>query len=206
MQEYPKWLPVSGPGHPQNPGHVLVENEDQEAEALASGQGPADLNPPPDPGQKSLDEMSRDELIAILVKEGIPDDMSDDEIRNAIRHGREAKADAARQEQEDAEHDREAREAGGDHGDGLQTTTAPKASKPAPKDAKGDAIPADVADEANKGGDTDTRTAPAAKSAQETDARPDDAKAKEADDAPAGNVTEVAATPKDSKKGTGAKS
>jgi hypothetical protein len=204
MLEYPKWLPVDGPGHPQHPGHVLVENEDQEAEALASGKGPAALNPPPDAGQKSLDEMNRDELIAVLVAEGIPDDMSDDEIRNAIRHGRESKAEKARQQQEDAEHDREAREAGGDHGDGLQTTTAPKASAKAPTDSAGDAISPDPADEANKGGDTDTRTAPAAKSASETDGRPDDAKAKIAADKPAGNVTEVAETPKDKK--TAAKS
>lgn len=34
VQEYPKWVEVEGDGHPDQPGHVLVEDADEEA-ALA---------------------------------------------------------------------------------------------------------------------------------------------------------------------------
>jgi len=203
FDRYPMWIDVDGPGHPQNPGKVLVNNEDEEREAKASGKGPAADNPPPDPGQKSIDDMDRDELVATLVREGIPEDMSDDEIRNAIKHGREARAEHARQDAEDAERDREAREAGGDHGDGLQTDQAPKGDTDAPVDASGDKIAPNPADEANKVvGDDTTRDAPAAKSSPATDNRTDEAKKKVADDKPAGNVTDQAATAPAHKKGS----
>lgn len=32
-QEYPKWVPVEGDGHPDYPGHALVNDADEEAEA-----------------------------------------------------------------------------------------------------------------------------------------------------------------------------
>lgn len=204
MHEFPKWVPVKGPGHPQNPGFVLVENEDQERTAAAEGEGPADLNPPPEAGQKTLAEMDRDELKQTLVREGIPDDMTDDDIRAAIESGRERRAEYQRQDAEEAEQRREARNAGGDHGDGMQTDRVPPADTEERKDAKGDTIAPDTADEANKGGDNATRTAPEAKTAPATDSRSDEAKKKEADDKPAGNVTEVAATPPKHKRGAAA--
>jgi len=202
MHEYPKWVAVDGPGHPQNPGFVLVDNEEQERAASEQGKGPADLNPPPDAGQKALADMDRDELKQVLLREGIPDDMTDDDIRSAIEHGRERRAEHQRQDAEDAKHDAEVREAGGDHGDGLQTADAPKGNAEPGKDAEGNAIPPDTADEANKvTGDDATRTAPAAASSPATDSRSDEAKEKAADDAPAGNVTEAAATPPKHKRG-----
>lgn len=45
MIEYPKWVGVDGPGNPQMPGHVLVEDATQEEEAHKTGLGPAHLNP-----------------------------------------------------------------------------------------------------------------------------------------------------------------
>lgn len=201
MQEYPKWVRTDGPGHPQNPGFLLVENEEQEATAIAEGTGPADLNPPAEASQKTLDEMDRADLIQVLVAEGIPDDMSDDEIRNAIRHGREAREQHVKEDQEEAERDRLAREAGGDHGDGQQTDQTAPNDPEARTDAAGEKIPPNVADEANKGDNAAPRTAPEAKTAAATDTRPDDAKKKEADDKPAGSVTEAAATPPKHKRG-----
>lgn len=110
--EYPKWVKVDGKGHPQNPGHVLVENEDQERDALATGEGPRELNPPRDedvpkepvevgradgtveianePAEdKPLAEQSRKELIDTLVRETITDEVEDDHLRSAIEVARE---------------------------------------------------------------------------------------------------------------------
>lgn len=202
MQDYPKWLPVNGPGHPQKPGYVLVENEDQELEAMESGKGPAALNPPPDAGQKSLDEMDRDKLKHVLLSEGIPDDMSDDEIRTAIKHGRERRAQIADEDAKAAREEYEKRAAGGDHGDGEQTDAVPKADDDAPEDASGDKIAPDTADEANKAGVDSKRTLPGAKSAPGNDSRPDEAKDKVADDKPATSVVDAAATPASTKKGS----
>lgn len=202
MVEYPKWVPVNGPGHPQNPGFVLVANEDEERQAQSTGAGPADLNPPPDAGQKTLEEMDRDELKQILLREGIPDDMTDDDIRDAIRHGREKRAADADEAADKARAEFEKRSAGGDHGDGSQTLAIPRADDKAPEDAAGDKVAPDPADEANKAGTDPGRTSPAAKSAPATDTRPDEAKDKIADDKPAANVTDAAATPPSTKKGS----
>lgn len=103
MQEYPKWIAVSGPGHPQNPGKVLVENEDQEREALATGEGPAELNPPMDEKRseaaqlapvaalladgaptKEIKDQDRGELIATLSVLIMTSTLSDDEIREQV--------------------------------------------------------------------------------------------------------------------------
>lgn len=203
MQDFPQWVPVNGPGHPQNPGYVLVNNEDQKREAEASNTGPADLNPPPDPGQKSIDDMSRDELKQVLLSEGIPDSMSDDDIRSAIKLGRERRAQIAEEGAAHAREEYDKRASGGDHGDDEQTTAVPEANAKPDVDAAGDKIPPDTADEANKVPGVDpTRDAPTAKSSPGNDTRPDEAKEKVADDAPAGNVTDAAATPPSQKRGT----
>lgn len=200
FEKYPCWIDVDGPGHPQAPGRVLVNNEDEELEALTSGNGPADLNPPPDPGQKSLDELDRAALVDILVREGIPDDTSEDELREAIRHGRERKADKAREAAEHEKRQREIREAGGDHGDGLQTSMHPDGDDEPGKDAAGDAIAPDTANEADARTGAD-RAAPQPNSSPATDARSDEAKGKVAAPAPAADVTKAAATPPAQKKG-----
>lgn len=175
--EYPKWVKVDGPGHPQNPGHVLVETEDQEREVLSGGEAPRDLNPeasekPKPEGEKPIEEMSREDLISTLVRESITDDVTDDQLRESIARLRDRHAD----------------------------------DKPAEplKDAAGDDVPPPVDQEANKGKDdgVEDRTLPDAKTAPGTDARPNEAKEKVADDKPAGNITEAAKTPPDAKKGT----
>ena len=112
MQEFPKWVKVDGKGHPHNPGHVLVETEDQEREALATGQGPRELNPPQDEDvakepvevgradgtveianetaeDKPLADQDRKELIATLVRETITDEVEDNHLRSAIEAARE---------------------------------------------------------------------------------------------------------------------
>lgn len=146
---------------------------------LAGGEPPRELNPegvetPAPEGEKPIEEMSREELVSILVRESITDDVSDDQIREGIRHLRD-------------------RHAADDK----------PADEPL-KDAAGDDVPPPTEQEANKGKDdgVEDRTLPAAKPAPATDARPEDAKKKEADDKPAGNVTEAAKTPPDDKKGT----
>lgn len=176
MLEYPKWIdaPAGNPGHPQNPGKVLVENEDQEREVKAGGEPPRDLNPAADPkdaapaDDKPVADMSREELISTLVRESITDDVSDDQLRESIQHLRER------------------------HSPSPLT------------DAAGEDVPPPVDQEANKGKDDseEGRKLPDAKPEPATDARPDEAKAKEPDDKPAGNVTKAAATPPDAPKGT----
>lgn len=181
-EEYPKWVKVEGPGHPQNPGFVLVENEDQELEVLSGGEAPRDLNPEaaekPEPeGEKEIDEMGRDDLVAALVKESITDDVTDGQLRDSLKRLRERR-----------EPEPDDKAAG--NGEPL-------------KDAEGKDVPPPVDQEANKGGDLgeEGRKLPEAKPAAATQAVPDEAKEKVADDKPAGNITEAAATPPEHKKG-----
>lgn len=177
MLEYPKWIdaPKGNPGHPQNPGKVLVENEDQEREVQAGGEPPRDLNPAADEGspstpatEKPVADMSREELISTLVRESITDDVTDEQLRDSIERLR-------------------------DRGNPSPLT-----------DAAGDNVSPPVDQEANKGKDDgeEGRTLPEAKPEPATDARPEEAKGKEPDDKPAGNITKAAATPPDAPKGT----
>lgn len=177
--EYPKWIdaPKGNPGHPQNPGKVLVESEDQEREVLAGGEPPRDLNPEPAPGsaasgEKPIDDMNREELISVLVRESITADVTDEQLRESIHRLRDHVA-------------------GKDAGEPLT-------------DAAGEKVPPPQDQEANKGKDdaVEGRTLPEAKPEPATDARPDEAKEKVADDKPSGNITEAAATPPEAPKGT----
>lgn len=151
--EYPKWVKVEGPGHPQNPGHVLVENEDQEREVAAGGVAPRELNPAdaakaePE-GEKSIDDMGREDLISTLVRESITDDVTDDQLRDSIKHLRNRQDDRAPGDERDG-------------GDPL-------------KDAEGKDVPPPATEEANKGKNdaVEDRQAPEAKAFPATDARP----------------------------------
>ena len=174
--EYPKWVKVDGPGHPQNPGHVLVETEDQEREVLSGGEAPRDLNPeasekPTPEGEKPIEEMSREDLISTLVRESITDDVTDDQLRDSIER--------------------------------LRDRGAPSRDPEPLTDADGEKVSPPQDQEANKGKDdaVEGRKLPEAKPEPATDARPDEAKGKVADDKAAGNVTEAAATPPEHKKG-----
>ena len=175
-QEYPKWIdaPHGNPGHPHNPGKVLVETEDQEREVLAGGEPPRDLNPEPAPGsaasgEKPIEDMSREELISVLVRESITADVTDEQLRESIHRLR-------------------------DHVAGKDDADI---------DAAGEKVPPPQDQEANKGKDdaVEGRKLPEAKPAPATDARPDEDKEKVADDKPAGNITEAAATPPEHTKG-----
>lgn len=187
-QKYPRWIKVEGPGNSQNPGHVLVDNEDQERAVLAGEDAPIELNPTgaktqePDE-DKALEDLEREELVSILVRESITDDVSDDQLREGIR--------ALRDRQSVDRVNGSVNDDGTEHDHGDMT------------DAAGDKIAPDPAQEANKGMDlgNNGRRLPDAKAAPATDARPDEAKDKVADDKPAGNVTEAAATPPGHKKG-----
>lgn len=176
-QEYPKWIdaPEGNPGHPQNPGKVLVESEDQERDVLAGGEPPRELNPMAEPAaapadEKPIDDMSREELISVLVRESITADVTDEQLRDSIRRLR-------------------------DHVAGKDEPDV---------DAAGEKVPPPQDQEANKGNDdaVEGRTLPEANPEPATDARPDEAKEKVADDKPAGNITEAAATPPEAPKGT----
>lgn len=182
FQRYPLWIKVDGPGHPQNPGFVLVETEDQELEVLSGGEAPRDLNPEASEklepeGEKEIDEMGRDDLVAALVKESITDDVTDDQLRDSLKRLRERR---------DPEPD-----------------SKPAGNGEPVKDAEGKEVPPPTDQEANKGGDLgkDGRTLPEAKPAPATQAVPDEARDKVADNKPAGNITEAAATPPEHKKG-----
>lgn len=199
MNEYPKWIKVPGKGHPQMPGHALVETEEQERETIATGVGPRDLNPPNDEDvkreplemgtadgtvvdanataeDKPLEDQAREELIAALVRETLTDKVSDDNLRAAIEHARET---GAKFKAPDDDGDPEPR-----------------------KDAAGNEMAPDPAAEANKGDPTKPKPgAPEAKSSPATDSTPKESADKIADDKPVGNVTAAAATPADHKKG-----
>lgn len=186
MQEYPKWVKVDGPGHPQMPGHVLVDNEDQERRVLAGEEAPRDLNPPHSAEadkradeEKHINDMDRGELIAAIVKATITEDVTDEQLRDTLKSVREKEAT--------------------DHANEGEGGRDPEPLK----DAAGDRVPADPAEEANKIGDLgeDGRRLPEAKPTPGSDIRTEEAKAKEPDDKPAGNVTEAAATPPDHKRG-----
>lgn len=89
FEAYPKWLPIDGPGHPQNPGFVLVENEDQEKAVLAGEAPPAHLNPAPADAGKDPVNMTRPELIDAVAAEMTNSKITDDDLRTALASIRE---------------------------------------------------------------------------------------------------------------------
>jgi hypothetical protein len=204
IQEYPKWVAVDGPGHPANPGKVLVENEEQEVAAIDSGKGPDHLNPPVDEARatavavapiaqilaggvsdKPLAEQSRDELCATMAALFVQSPLSDDEIRKEVeslqRYLDRGKGNEHGQEG-DAKEDLQ---------DPIQSIT----------DAAGDPVPPPADQEANKDGlDPATRTLPLPDAEQGADARPDEAKEREAGDKPATDQIAAAETAPDEKK------
>lgn len=126
MTEFPKWLAVDGPGHPGNPGKVLVENEEQEAEALRTGTGPDYLNPVLDEGRaniiasapvaeiladgqdsKPIAEQNRAEMVATMATLMMRSPLSDDDIRKEVQNLQDwlSARDAERAEDEERDDD-----------------------------------------------------------------------------------------------------
>jgi hypothetical protein len=205
IQEYPKWVAVSGPGHPANPGKVLVENEEQEVAAIDTGKGPDHLNPPVDEeratavavapiaqilaggvSDKPLSEQSREELCATMAALVVQSPLSDDEIREQVEGlksylERRGLGSNGPDDHEDKEELR----------DPIEPIT----------DAAGDPVPPPVDQEANKDGlDPATRTLPLPDAEQGADARPEAAKEREAGDKPATDQVAAAETAPDEKQ------
>lgn len=203
IEDYPKWVAVDGPGHPGNPGKVLVENADQEAEAAATGKGPEHLNPPVDEARaqaqavapvaqaltggvsdKPLGEQSRAEMCATLASILIQSPLSDDEIRSQI---------------EALQHWLDHRDARpGDDEDRPEFDHASDAGPAPAKDVAGDTITPPQDQEANKDQlAPGERTQPLPEPDQATGTTPPELEEREAGTQPAVDQVKQAETPTD---------